>query len=203
MSGVLRGLADGLARMLGLAMVLGVGAYLAWPHLADRSDATSELREANPAWTVEKPRTVGLRLVDASGTEVFVNTDDVGPLRLQRLECPALAASLPGWLRLPPGRTVACVQMGGPAAPLVRVLNHRTAVPVAELWERHFQSLLDELQLPYWGGSSGGGRGAGASMSYSVDPAPDDSTGPQVNLMAFRRDGETVLVVTLRIMRAP
>lgn len=198
---MLPGLADSAARLLVLAVALGVGGYLAWQQLAGPSDPASELREANPAWTVEKPRTMGLRVVDAGGTEAFVNADDAGPLRLQRLDCAMLAAALPKWLRLPPGRTGACVQIGS-AEPTVRVLNHQTALPVAELWQRHYQPLLDELELPYWGGHSGGGRGGNASMSYSIDP-PHGTEGPQVNLMAFRRGDETVLVVTLRIMRRP
>lgn len=198
---MLRGLADSAARLLVLLVALGVGGYLAWQQVAGPPGPASELREANPAWTVETPRTMGLRLVDASGAEAFVNADDAGPLRLQRLDCSTLAAALPTWLRLPPGRTAACVQMGD-AEPGVRVLNHQTALPVAELWQRHFQPLLDELELPYWGGHSGGGRGGNASMSYSVDPAPG-TEGPQVNLMAFRRGDETMLVVTLRIMRQP
>jgi hypothetical protein len=198
-------LADQLARGLMLLAALGVGGYLAYDWVTSPPDAMDELRQANPGWTVEKPRHMGLRLSDGGGADLFINGDDAGPHRLQRLDCAQLAPSLPSWLRLPPGRTEACLQMGH-AAPFTWVLNHRTAMPVSVLWERHYAPHLDELELPYWGGSSRSGTDGPASttpgrrhhvMSYSVDPA-HGSTGPQVNLMAFYQGDETVLVVTLR-----
>jgi hypothetical protein len=198
-------LADQLARGLMLLTALGVGAYLAFDGFTSPPSAEAELRQDNPGWTVEKPRHMGLRLADAGGADLFINGDDAGPHRLQRLDCGSLVPSLPAWLRLPPGHTGPCLQLGH-AAPFKLVLNHRTPMPVSELWERHYAPHLDELQLPYWGGSSSSGTDGPASttpgrryhvMSYSVDP-PHGSTGPQVNLMAFYRGDETVLVVTLR-----
>ena len=197
--------ADQLARLLVLAAALGVGGYLAYEHFASPPDAQAELRQANPGWTVETPRHMGLSVSDGSGPELFINGDDAGPLRLQRQDCAQLMPALPSWLRLPPGRTVGCLRMGAGAAS-VQVLNHRTDMPITELWSRHFEPHLDELQLPYWGGSTGGGVDGPASstpgrkyrsMSYGVD-APPGSNGPQVGLMAFYLRNETVLVVTLR-----
>lgn len=203
-------LADQLARLLVLGTIAGVGVYLAYDHLVAPADPQTELSRANPGWTIEKPRHMGLSLVEGSGPELFINADDAGPLRLQRLDCSQMTSALPAWLRLPPGRTVGCLQMGA-AAPFVQVLNHRTDMPITELWTRHFEPHLDELQLPYWGGSTGGGVDGPASstpgrkyrsMSYSVDPA-SDGDGLQVGLMAFYLRNETVLVVTLRPPTGP
>ena len=197
--------ADQLARLLLLVTALGVGAYLAYGYLVGPPDAQSELRQLNPGWTIEKPRHMGLSLSDGSGPELFINGDDAGPLRLQRLDCAQLMPAFPSWLRLPPGRTIGCLQMGQ-TPPFTQVLNHRTDMPITELWSRHFEPHLDELQLPYWGGSTGGGTDGPASstpgrkyrsMSYGVDPAPG-TAGPQVGLMAFYLRNETVLVITLR-----
>ena len=189
------------AALLALA-ALGAAGYLGLQWLAGPPDALTELRQANPGWVVEQRRHVGLRLSDGQGPELFVNADDAGPLRLQRLDCAQLLPSLPAWARLPPGRTVACLQMGD-SAPFVRVLNQRTPLPIGELWTRHYEPQLAELQLPYWGGSTGsdsaasGARNRRAAMSYSVDPAPGSSD-PLLNLMAFHLGDETVLVMTLR-----
>jgi hypothetical protein len=203
-------LADQLARVLMLLVALGVGGYLAFQWWMEPPSAQAELQQANPGWTVEKPRYRGLRLADGRGEDLFINGDDAGPLRLQRLDCAQLAPSLPSWLRLPTGRTGGCLQLGN-AAPFTLVLNHRTPMPITELWERHYAPHLDELELPYWGGSSSRGTDGPASttpgrgqhvMSYSVDPA-HGSTGPRVNLMAFYLGDDTVLVVTLRPSAPP
>jgi hypothetical protein len=107
--------------------------YFAFQWLTSPPGALTELQRANPGWTVDKPLHGAVRLTDTSGhPEVFIHTDHIGPLRLQRLDCTQLIPSLPTWLRLPPDRTSACVQLGD-AAPFTRVLNHRTPMPITEL----------------------------------------------------------------------
>jgi hypothetical protein len=207
----LQSVGDKLARLLIVLTALGVAAYLGFQWLISPPDALAELQRANPGWTADKPRHGAVRLADTGGSpEVFVHTDHIGPLRLQQLDCAQLVASLPAWLRLPPGRTSACVQMGD-EAPFTRVLNHRTPMPITELWTRHFEPHLDELKLPYWGGSTGGGIDGPASttpdrkqrtISYAVDPAPG-SADPQVHLAAFYLGAETLLIVTLRPLATP
>jgi hypothetical protein len=91
----------------------------------------------------------------------------IGPQRLQRLDCAQVIPSLPTWLRLPPGRTSACVQLGD-AAPFTRVLSHRRPMPITKLWTRHFEPHLDELKLPLRGGSTGGGTVPPASRRPQV-----------------------------------
>jgi hypothetical protein len=152
------------------------------------SDRTAARQpRANPTWTVDKPRPGAVRLTDTSETlEIFIHSDHIGPQRLQPLDCVQLIPYLPTWLLLPPGRTGACVQLGD-AAPFTRLLNHRTPMPITELWSRHFEPHLDEAQLKYWGGSTGGGTDGPTSttpgrkqrtISHAVDPAPG-SAGPQ------------------------
>lgn len=187
-------LADQLAKVIMVAVLAAVGGYLAWEHLTAPPSGRDELRRANPGWAVEEPRHIGLSLTDAKGPELVINGDDAGPLRLERQDCAQFTAALPAWVRLPPGQTIGCLRMGD-AAPFVQVLNHRTAMPVPELWSRHFEPLLDELELPYGGGSSSSRKYY--TMSYGVDPA-HGTTGPRVGLMAFTTGDGSLLVVTLR-----
>lgn len=209
MSARLQSFGDRLARLLGLLAVLAVGGYFAVDWLRGPPDAAAELRQANPGWTVDKPRHAGLRLADG-GPEVFINADDAGPLRVQRLDCALLLSRLPAWLSLPVGRTGSCLQIGD-AAPFTLVLNHRTPEPIPQLWTHRYEPQLDELKLPHWGGWSGGGADGPASttpgrryrsMSYGIDPAPG-SGDPRVGLMAFYLGDETVMVVTLRPPAGP
>jgi hypothetical protein len=199
---MLQWLVDRLARGLVLLAVLAVGAYFALQSLGGAPDAVDGLRQANPGWTIEKPRHVGLRLTDGAADPVFIDGDHVGPWRVQRLDCARVEAAMPRWLQLPPGRTTACLQLGH-AAPYLQVLNHRTPEAIPELWTRHYEPRVQALSLPHWGGFSGSGAGGPAapgrkhrSMGYNVDPAPG-SGDPAVSLMAFYLGDETVLVVTL------
>jgi len=200
---------DQLGRALLLLTALGVAAYFAWDWLTGPPSLLSEMRRANPGWTIETPRHAGLVLGDGQGEPVFINADDAGPARLLRADCAQVMARLPGWLRLPPGRAGACLRIGDGES-FVWVLNHHTPVSITELWAQGYAPLLDELKLAYWGGSSGRGSDGPASttpgrgyrsMSYGIDPAPDRPQ-VQVNLMAFYLAAETVMVVTLRPVQA-
>ena len=128
-------LADDLARLLLLLAGLAVAGYFALEWLTSPQEPQAELQLANPGWTVDKPRHMGLSLSDGSGPDLFINGDDAGPLRLQRLDCAQLLPSLPAWAaRLPPGRTVGCLQMGetaplrAGAEPPHRHADHRAVV---------------------------------------------------------------------------
>lgn len=203
---------DSLARWLLLLVALGVGGHLGWQWLTEPRGPVAELRDANPGWTVAQPRHSGLLLSDGASEPVVIDADHAGPLRLQRIDCAGVLRDLPTWLRLPPGRTTACVQLGGgegaagASSPAIRVLNHRTPESITALWTEGYARSLDEMGLAYWGGTSGGSADGPAStmptrryrtMSYGIDPAPG-SAPLQVNLLAFYVGSETVMVVTLR-----
>ncbi|MEO5883333.1 MAG: hypothetical protein ABIQ06_13025 [Caldimonas sp.] len=192
----------------GLVVGLVVGG---WLYLSRDPGGAELLERANPGWTVVAVDGLPVRVDDASGRgDVMISADDLGPSRIQRVDCDEVRKVYPSWFALPDVPLGNCARLDD-AEETRWVLNVRTPMPVTQIWDRHFAPLLDRLQLRHWGGRSGrfpegvetdlpAGQappeehGAGV---YIVDPRPG-SAERQVAITFYRYAGTTELVFTFR-----
>ena len=207
--------APGLDRIVRLVMtllviagVVGVVVY------ANRPDPEVDgFLDANPGWTLETPRHSPVRLDDASGRgEVLIVPDDVGPHRVERVDCAELRAAFPSWFQLPDAPLGNCLRLHDLAPPTL-VLNMRSTLSATEIWDRGYQPTIDRLKLGYYGGRSGRFQRPedsdkpaseatpfqeSGSLHYVIDPR-EGSGERTVYLGAYSRAGTTTLVFTFRL----
>jgi hypothetical protein len=202
---------DSLVRKLVIAALLAAAAVAGWLHLQREPTGTEQFATANPGWTVTSASSQPVRADDASGRgEVMLRSDDLGPVRIRRVDCEEVRAAWPGWFVLPDVPLGNCARLDD-AGQTSWVLNVRTPMPVTHVWDRHFGPLLDRWKLGYGGGRSGRfpegvetdlpagqappeERGAGG---YLIDPRP--GSGERQTAIAFwRYAGTTELVFTFR-----
>ncbi len=202
---------DHLARnlvILGLLVAAVVAAYL---HLAREPNGAERLQKANPGWTVKAVDGRPVRVDDGSGRgEVMLSADDIGPYRIERVDCAEVRPAFPKWFSLPdapPGNCLRIVDSGRTTF----VLNMRTPMRITQLWDRQYAPLIDRLKLGYSGGRSGRfPEGAQTDLpagqplpeergaaSYSI--GPPEGSGERIVAMSFYRwAGTTELIFTFR-----
>ena len=146
---------DGLVRKLVIAALLVAAAVAGWLHLHREPTGTEQFAAANPGWTVTSASFQPVRADDASGRgEVMLRSDDLGPVRIRRVDCDEVRAAWPSWFVLPDVPLGNCARLDD-AGQTSWVLNVRTPMPVTHVWDRHFGPLLDRSKLGYGGGRSG------------------------------------------------
>jgi len=194
--------------IVGLIVAAIVGAYL---HLTRAPGGAEQMQKANPGWTVTAMDGAPVIADDASGRgEVMLHPDDLGPHRIERVDCAEVRAAFPKWFMLPDAPAGNCLRLHD-ATPPTLVLNVRSPMRITQLWDRQYAPLLDRLKLVYGGGRSGrfaspeetdGPAGKDLApesgvLSYSIDPAA--GSGERiVSLAAWGRAGTTRLVFTFR-----
>ena len=202
---------DRLVRMLVIAGLVVAAAAFGWRWLDREPDAAALFERANPGWTITTADGRPARVDDASGKgELMLSHDELGPARLQRVDCDEVKKAYPGWFVLPDVALGNCARLDGEGGTRW-VLNVTTPMPVTQVWDRHFEPLVDRLRLGYNGGRSGRfpegaqtdlpagqappeERGAGG---YYIDP-PIGSGERVVAIAFYRWAGTTELVFTFR-----
>jgi hypothetical protein len=202
---------DHLVRKLVIAGLVVGAAVAGWLHL-NREPTGSELfAAANPGWTVVARSGRPVLADDASGRgDVMLGSDDLGAVRIRRVDCDEVKKAYPSWFLLPDVLPGNCARLDD-AGETSWVLNVSTPMPVTQIWDRHYGPLLDKLQLGYAGGRSGRfpegaetdlpagqappeERGTGG---YIIDPKP--GSGERQTAIGFwRYAGTTELVFTFR-----
>ena len=196
--------------LLVIAGVVGVVVY------ANRPDPGVEgFLKANPGWTLDTPRYSPVRLDDASGRgEVLIVPDDVGPHRVERIDCADVRPAFPSWFQLPDAPLGNCLRLHDLAPP---VLNMRSALSATEIWNRGYQPTIDRLKLDYYGGRAGRFQRPEDSDKPASEATPFQESGSlhyviepragsgerTVYLGAYSRAGTTTLVFTFRLGPRP
>lgn len=208
-----------LDRMVRVAMVLlliaaAIGAVV----YANRPDPGVEgFRKVNPGWTLQTPANSAVRLDDTSGRgEVLIVPDDVGPHRVERVDCAEVRAAFPSWFQLPDAPVGNCLRLHDIAPPTL-LLNMRTTLSATDIWDRGYQPTIERLKLGHYGGRSGrfqrpedsdkpasemASFQESGSLHYVIDPR-DGSGERTVYVGAYARAGTTNLIFAFRLGSRP
>ena len=199
---------DRLVRKLVIAGLVVGAAVAGWLHLNQEPTGSELFAEANPGWTVVARSGHPVRVDDASGRgDVLMRSDDLGAVRIRRVDCDEVKKAYPSWFVLPDVLPGNCARLDD-AGETSWVLNVSTPMPVTQIWDRHYEPLLDRLQLGYNGGRSGrfpegaetdlpAGQAPLSSGGYYIDAKP--GSGERQTAIAFwRYAGTTELVFTFR-----
>ena len=204
---------DRLVRKLVIVGLVVAAAAFGWLWLDREPGAAALFERANPGWTITTADGRPARVDDASGKgELMLSHDELGPARLQRVDCDEVKKAYPGWFELPDVQPGNCARLDD-AGETSWILNASTPMRVTQVWDRHFGPLLDKHRLGYAGGRSGRfpegaetdlpagqeppeEKGAGG---YVVDPRPG-SGDRQTAIGFWRHAGTTELVFTFRPM---
>lgn len=197
-----------------LAIAGGVGFIV----YANRPDVGVEgFLKSNPGWTVDSPGNSPVRLDDASGRgDVLIAPDDVGPHRVERVDCAEVRAAFPSWFQLPDAPLGNCLRLHDITPPTL-VLNMRTTLSASDIWDRGYQPTIERLKLGHYGGRSGRfqrpedtDKPAGEATSFNESGSlhyviePRDGSGERtVSVGAYARAGNTNLIFTFRLGPRP
>lgn len=191
--------ADNLARrFVAFALLVAaiVGGYL---YLTRDPGPVERLQRTNPGWTVATADGLPVRVDDASGRgEVLLSHDDLGPYRMERVDCDAVKKLFPEWFSLPDVPIGNCLRLHD-GERQTWVLNVRTPLPVTQIWDRHYEPVLDRLKLPYSGGRSGRfPEGAETDLPAGQQPPEEKGSG---SYSVYARDGGAEWTVLIAFYR--
>ena len=207
---------DRLVRKLVIAGLVVGAAFAGWLHLSQEPTGSELFAEANPGWTVLARSGYPVRVDDASGRgDVLLSSDDLGAVRIRRVDCDEVKKAYPSWFVLPDVLPGNCARLDN-AGETSWVLNVSTPMPVTQIWDRHYEPLLDRLQLGYNGGRSGRFP-EGAETDVPAGQAPPEESGAggyyidpkigsgerQTAIAFWRYAGTTELVFTFRPLPPP
>ena len=196
------------AAMVGAAVAIGI-------YSKRLKGGAAELQQANPGWVVKSPDYSPVFADDGTPAgEVRLRGDDVGPYRIERVDCAEVRAAFPAWFKLPDAPVGNCVRLYDLSPPTL-VLNMTTPLTLTEIWDRQLGATADKLELPYSGGRSGRFPSGAetdkpaaqrpeerGSLGYTVD-APPGSGERAVGIEGERRGGTTRLIFTFRLGQRP
>ncbi len=212
MAGTKMRLGDGWT-VLFLFVAFAAAGGAAFVYMSRPLDGVVEMQKANPGWKVRGEGYSPIHLDDGTPAGVvLIGGDDVGPYRVERIDCAEVKKAFPAWFHLPDAPIGNCARLGN-AEPYTLVLNLHTDMPAVELWERLYEPTADRLQLGYSGGSSSR-RPKGtapsdtdaarypSSIGFSIDPATG-SGDRKVAIQADSLHGSTRVIFTFRPYSPP